>query len=376
MKKTPLYDIHFSKGAVFGDFSGWLMPKSYGAPLEEYAGVRNGVGIADLSHRGKLRLSGKEHIKFLQGMVTNDINKLKEGEGLYATLLTPKGRMISDMRVYRHGESLLLDLEPGLNEKVRDLLARYRLSYKANIEDVTESLCLISIHGSNSRRLIEKALNRRILMLKEYEFLIKEIDGSQAMIVKANRTGEDGYDIFISTDGVKTVWESLAENDGGEFGLRPVGLDAMEILRIEAGIPRYSVDMDDNTIPLEAGLENAISYEKGCYVGQEVIARIKWRGHVNWCLAGFEIEGENLPTRGDKIKHGEREIGYITSSAFSPILKKIIALGYIRREFIEPGTRVIVDIGGENRAAEVVKRPFYQNQMVGGTGFEPVTSTV
>jgi aminomethyltransferase len=375
MKKTPLYDIHFSKGAVFSDFSGWLMPKSYGAPLEEYAGVRNGVGIADLSHRGKLCLSGKEHIKFLQGMVTNDINKLKEGEGLYATLLTPKGRMISDMRVYHRGESLFLDLEPSLNEKVRDLLARYRLSYKANIEDITESLCLISIHGPNSRRLIEKVLNGGILKLKEYEFLIKEIDGSQAMIVKANRTGEDGYDIFISTDRVKTVWESLVEN-GGEFGLRPVGLDAMEILRIEAGIPRYSIDMDDNTIPLEAGLENAISYEKGCYVGQEVIARIKWRGHVNWCLAGFEIEGENLPTRGDKIKHGEREIGYITSSAFSPILKKIIALGYIRREFIEPGTRVIVDIGGENRAAEVVKRPFYQNQMVGGTGFEPVTSTV
>ncbi|MER3447070.1 MAG: glycine cleavage system protein T [Candidatus Dadabacteria bacterium] len=374
MRKTPLYDIHSSQGAVFGNFSGWLMPKSYGAPLEEYACVRNRVGIADLSHRGKLRLSGKEHIKFLQGMVTNDVNRLKEGEGLYAALLTPKGRMISDMRLYRQGESLLLDLEPGLNEKVRNLLARYKLSYKANIEDVTESLCLISIHGPNSGSLIEKVLNREIPGLKEYEFLIKEIDGSQVMIVRANRTGEDGYDIFISTDGVKTVWESLVGN-GREFGLRPVGLDAMEILRIEAAIPRYGIDMDDNTIPLEAGLENAISYEKGCYVGQEVIARIKWRGHVNWCLAGFEIEGEGLPARDDKIRHGEREIGYITSSTFSPILRKIIALGYIRREFIEPGTRVIVNIGGEDRSTEVVKRPFYQ-KMVGGTGFEPVTSTV
>lgn len=358
MKKTLLYDIHSSQGAIFGNFSDWLMPKSYGSALEEYAGVRKGGGFVDLSHRGKLRLSGKEHVKFLQGMVTNDMNKLEEGKGLYAVLLTPKGRMISDMKLYRESESILLDLEPGLNEKVRDLLVKYRLSYKANIEDVTESLCLLSIHGPNSRSLIQKTLNGEIAELNEYEFLTKEINGFQTMIARANRTGEEGYDVFVSTEGVKTVWESLAENRK-EFGLRAVGLDAMEILRIEAAIPRYGIDMDENTIPLEAGLEHAISYEKGCYVGQEVIARIKWRGHVNWCLAGFEIEGEEPPAKGDKIRQGEREIGYITSSTFSPALKKIIALGFIRREFIEPGTKVIVSMGGENKSAEVVKTPFY-----------------
>lgn len=375
MKKTLLHDTHSSEGAIFDDFSGWHMPKSYGSALEEYTGVRNGVGIADLSHRGKLRLSGKEHVKFLQGMVTNDISKLREGRGLYAALLTPKGRMISDMKLYCENESLLLDLEPGLNERVRELLVKYRLSYKANVEDVTESLCLLSVHGPNSRRLIQKTLNGEITELNEYEFLRKEINGTQAVIARANRTGEEGYDVFVSAKGVKTVWESLAENRK-EFGLRPVGLDAMEILRIEAAIPRFGIDMDENTIPLEAGLEHAISYEKGCYVGQEVIARIKWRGHVNWCLAGFEIEGEDLPAKGDKIRQCEREIGYVTSSAFSPTLKKTIALGYIRRELIEPGTRVLVNTGGESKSAEVVKTPFYQNRMVGGTGFEPVTSTV
>jgi glycine cleavage system T protein (aminomethyltransferase) len=359
MKKTLLYDTHSSQGAIFDDFSGWLMPKSYGNPLEEYASVRNEVGIADLSHRGKLRLSGKEHVKFLQGMVTNDICKLKEGKGLYATFLTPKGRMISDMKLYRESDFILLDLEPGLNEKMRDLLIKYRLSYKANVEDVTESLNLLSIHGTNSRRLIQKTLNGKIPELNEYEFLRKEINGFQTMIARANRTGEEGYDVFVSTEGVKTAWESLAKNRK-EFGLKLVGLDAMDILRIEAAIPRYGVDMDENTIPLEAGLDHAISYEKGCYVGQEVVARIKWRGHVNRYLAGFQIEGEDLPANGDKIRQGEREIGYVTSSAFSPTLKKIIALGYIRREFIEPGTKIIVNTGGENKSAEVVKTPFYQ----------------
>jgi aminomethyltransferase len=359
MKKTLLYEVHSSQGAIFDDYSGWLMPKSYGNHLEEYLAVRNSVGIVDLSHRGKLRLSGKEHIKFLQGMVTNDINKLEEGKGLYAAFLTVKGRMVSDMRVYRESESLLLDLEPGLNEKVGEILVKYRLSYRANIEDITESLSLLSIHGPNSRRLLQKTLGEEIPELSEYCFFTRQLNDSQAMVARANRTGQEGYDIFVPIDGLKTLWESLTEN-GKEFQLRAVGLDVMEILRIEAAIPRYGVDMDENTIPLEAGLHHAISYEKGCYVGQEVVARIKWRGHVNWCLVGFEIEGKNLPAKSDKVVQGEREIGYITSSTFSPTLKKIIALGYIRREFREPGTKVLVDISGENRSGWVVKTPFYQ----------------
>jgi glycine cleavage system T protein len=360
MKKTLLYDIHALQGAIFDDFSGWLMPKSYGNPLDECLTVRNNVGIFDLSHRGKLRLSGKEHIKFLQGMLTNDVNKLEEGKGLYATLLTVKGKMIADMRVYRDSESVILDVEPGLNEKVRELLIKFRLSYRANIEDITESLSLLSLHGPNSKRLLQKALGEEIREMNEYDFFKREISGFRIMIARANRTGEEGYDIFVPSEGLKTLWEFLNQK-GEERKLKPAGLDAMEILRIEAGIPRYGIDMDENTIPIEAGLWHALSFEKGCYVGQEVIARIKWRGHVNWHLVGFEIEGGDLPKKGDKIFYGEREIGYITSSTFSPTLRKTIALGYIRREFKEPGTKVSLKLDEKSvKSGEVVKTPFYQ----------------
>jgi aminomethyltransferase len=360
MKKTPLYDIHTQLGAVFDQYSGWLMPKSYGNRLDEYKTVRNGVGIIDLSLRGKLRLSGKEHIKFLQGMLTNDVNKLEPGKGIYATLLTPKGRMLADMRLHRHDQFVLLDLEPGLNEKVGELLMKYRLSYRASIEDVTEGLALISVHGPNSGKLIRKALDEDIPELSEYDFLKRDLFGSQLTIARINRTGEEGYDIFVGSDLAMRLWELLTKN-GEEFEIKPVGLEAMEVLRIEAGIPRYGIDMDESTIPIEAGLWHALSFDKGCYVGQEVVARIKWRGHVNRHLVGFVIEGEDLPGSGDKVLHGEREIGYITSSVFSPALKKGIALGYIRREFIEPGTKVSVSLGeGEIESAEVVKIPFYQ----------------
>lgn len=359
MNKTPLYDTHSQQGAIFDDYSGWLMPKSFGNVLEEYLAVRNNVGIVDLSHRGKLRLSGREHIKFLQGMLTNDISKLEEGTGLYATLLTVKGRIISDMIVYRDSESVLLDLEPGLNEKIRELLIKFRLSYRANIEDITETIALVSVHGPDSKKLLQKILVEEIPELNEYSFLKREINGFQVTIARINRTGEEGYDIYIPSNALETLWKSLTEN-GEEFHLKPVGLDTMETLRIEVAIPRYGVDMDENTIPLEAGLWHALSFEKGCYVGQEVIARIKWRGHVNRHLVGFEIEGEDLPVSGDKIIRDEREVGYITSSTFSPALKKAIALGYIRREFIEPGTKVSIKRQEKTESARVVKTPFYQ----------------
>ena len=359
MKKTPLHDINAQLGAVFDQYSGWLMPKNYGDQLDEYKTIRDNAGMVDLSHRGKLRLSGKEYIKFLQGMLTNDVNKLEPGKGLYAALLTPKGKMLADMKVYRHDEFVLLDLEPGLNEKVRELLVKFRLSYRVSIEDVTESLALISVHGSNSGKLIRKVLDEEIPELSEYDFLKRDLLGSQLTIARINRTGEEGYDIFVGSDLAVRLWELLTKN-GEEFGVKPVGLETMEILRIEAGIPRYGIDMDEGTIPIEAGLWHAISFDKGCYVGQEVVARIKWRGHVNRYLAGFVIEGKELPKSGDKLIHGEREVGQITSSVFSPALKKGIALGYIRREFIEPGTKVSVRLGeGKFEPAEVVKTPFY-----------------
>jgi len=361
MKQTTLYDIQASEGAVFEEFSGWIMPKSFGSVSDEYQAVRNNVGILDLSHHGKIRLGGKEHIRFLQGIVSNDVKKLEDGNGQYATFLTPKGKIITDMRLYRKGDSVLLDLEPGLNEKVRELFLKYKVSYKVDIEDLTECLSLISVHGPNARKLIEKTLGKQIPDLKEYGFITSEVNSKEFLIANINRTGELGFDIFVSSDGTnKTLWENLI-SQGEEFKARLVGLDALETLRIEAGIPTYGVDMNENTIPIEAGLWDALSFEKGCYVGQEVIARIKWRGHVNRHLIGLMIDGDDIPKKDSKIIKGEREVGYITSSAYSPKLNKIIALGYIRREFNEPG--IVVTVKAESNkivSAEVSQLPFYK----------------
>ena len=199
--------------------------------------------------------------------------------------------MVSDMRVYREGESILLDLEPGLNEKVKEMLTKYRLSYKAEIEDITETTGLISAQGPHARKLLELVLNQSIPQMEEYEFIEREALGHKLQIVSLNRTGEEGLDLYIDREGLEDLWKTLLKK-GEELKIKAVGYNPFNTLRIEAGIPIYGIDMDETNIPIEAGLWDALDFDKGCYVGQEVVARIKWRGHVNWHLMGFECKGE------------------------------------------------------------------------------------
>ncbi|HML96356.1 MAG TPA: aminomethyltransferase family protein [Thermodesulfobacteriota bacterium] len=315
-----------------------IMPGEYGGWPGEYEAVRKKAGLLDLSARGKLRLAGKEHLKFLQGMLTNDVMKLSAGEGAYAAVLTVKGRMLSDMRVYKDLDSVLLDLEPGLNMKVRDLLLKYRLSYKATVDDVTEELALFSVQGPESKNVLASA-GITVPEIKEHGHFRDAIVGAEVVCASADRTGEGGFDLYVPQDRAEEVWNYLLEK-GKDFGLEPVGSRALDVLRVEAGIPMYGRDMDEDTIPIEAGIWSALSFEKGCYIGQEVVARIKWRGHVNRHLSGIVLEKGYTPSAGDEIFGGGKKIGRITSPAFSPALGRNIALGYVRREFVEPGTEV------------------------------------
>lgn len=362
MRKLRLHDIHESLGALFREAGEVPVPAAYGDSTAEYEAVRNKVGIIDMSDRGKLRLSGKEHLKFLQGMLTNDVIKLEEGKGMYAAVLTVKGRMLSDMNVYREPESVLLDLEPGLNEKVEELLKKFRLSYKAQIDDITDDLGLISVHGPNAGKLVSSISGVDVSGLEELSHKKARVDTAELLIVKINRTGEEGLDVYAPSDSIEGIWSVLMDN-GKELGVKPVGLDAYNTLRIEAGIPIYGADMDEETIPIEAGIWRALNFEKGCYVGQEVVARIKWRGHVNRHLMGLTMAGEDLPASGDEIFAGEKKIGRITSSVFSPALGRPVALGYVRREFKSPGTEVIIKVKGElSEKAKVSELPFYSRE--------------
>ncbi|MEM7009755.1 MAG: aminomethyltransferase family protein [Thermodesulfobacteriota bacterium] len=363
MKELPLNELHKSLGANFGEYFGYNMPLDYGDWQSEYDSVRSSAGIIDLSARGKLRLSGKDHLKFLQGMLSNDVIDLEPGKGNSATVLTVKGRMIADMRVYKQADSILLDLDPGLNEKVCELLKKFRLSYKADIDDITDTYGLISLQGSSSGKLLELLFGQDFSLMQQYDHMEKDFAGHKITIACLSRTAEKGFDIYIANEGLKPLWEEFCSR-GEELGIKPFGYTALNTLRIEAGLAVYGIDMDESNIPIEAGLWDALNFEKGCYVGQEVVARIKWRGHVNWHLIGFESDNSSKPIVGDQIFSGEKKIGRITSTTHSPKLDKTISMGYIRREFKDPGTKVTIKSSDESEIPAVVSEiPFYKGSL-------------
>lgn len=356
MPNLSLYEEHKKRGAKFLIRSGWEIPEHYGDPLSEYPSVRHAAGLADLSFRGKLRLRGKDRVEFLHGMVTNDVKRLSPGEGCYAAITTAKAKMLSDCRIDCLTDSLLMDLEPEVVEKMKQHLDRYIIASDVAIEDLTEKWGLLSLYGPGAPNLLLESLKLTHLPETEFGCLETQFQNTYLMIARNEITGEVGYDLFLPSEGLRKLWTALIQ-----AGARPVGQEALNILRIEAGIPRYDVDMDESHFPMEAGLnERAISYTKGCYIGQETIARADAMGHINRFLMGLEVKGEAVPKKGQPILSGARTIGTITSGVRSPTLSKIIALGYVHRDFAKAGTEVSIMVEGGHVPAAVVSLPFYK----------------
>ncbi|MBI3611521.1 MAG: aminomethyl transferase family protein [Nitrospirae bacterium] len=362
MNKFWLFEIQKTSGAVFEPSGGREMARSYGNPAAEHLAVRKKAGLIDQSHRGKLRLKGKDRTEFLHGMVTNDIKKLTSGTGLYAVFTTDKAKMLADARVYCLPDALWIDLEPEATEKIQKHLDKYTLVSDVTIENLTETQGLLSVYGPSSSEIIALLITPASPPSKEYSTTSVTPDGVSILVARNEITGEPGYDLYIPIDKLAVTWNRLLEI-GGPHGLRPVGLDAVNSLRIEAGIARYGIDMDESNFPMEAGLEQrAISYTKGCYIGQETIARADAQGRMNKQLMGFELAGESVPKKGQYILARPespgtegRIVGTVTSAVKSPTLGKVIAMGYLHRDFIKPGTEV--SIAGQ--PARVVSLPFY-----------------
>lgn len=288
----------------------------------------------DLSARGRLCLVGADRARFLHGQVTNNIADLKAGQGTYAALANNKGKMTADLNVYLLLDEILLDFEPGLADAVRARLEKFIIADDVQIVDAS-SYRLISVQGPQAGAVCE---NLGYPAPRRFEIL--ERDGMY--FAGTPRLGAPGVDVFVP-EGVET-----------KIDLPRASAEAFETVRVEQGIPRFGVDMDENTLVPEA-IENAISYNKGCYIGQEVIARIRTYGQVAKALRGLLLEaGSSVPARGDKIVKDGKEVGWITSAVYSPKLQRPIALGYVRKECHQIGSRLTVN----QAPAEIVTVPF------------------
>lgn len=358
MPQSALRAMHQAFGAVFTDVAGWSMPVHFGDAEGEYEAVRQSVGAIDLSHRSLIHITGSHRQRFLQAMVTNDTEKLEPGQGCRAALLTNKGKLVADFTVYADADAYWLDLEPGLAPVLIDALDFFIIADDVALTDVTEQWGLISLQGPDADELLMLACGQEVPPLPQLAHTDCRIAGHNMRLIVRSHTGEEGYQLLAPADALPALWDALWEHRH-TCELRAVGLDALDVLRIEAGIPVFGRDMTEDTIPMEANLTDAISYTKGCYVGQEVIARLDARGHVNRRLMGLILEGDRLPEPGDRIDAPEREAGWVTSAAFSPTLHQPIAMGYVRREVFAPGTALTVQTDGGAISAKVVELPFY-----------------
>jgi folate-binding protein YgfZ len=321
-----------------------------------YQEARERAVSIDRSARGRLVVLGKDRASYLHGLLTNDITSLQAGTGCYSAYLTPQGRMISDLWVYELGDVILLNLPSDATKNtVLQKLDQFIFSEDVQLGDVTNDFAQVAVVGPEAARVVATLLGdsaERMSSLDEHGCLRGSIAGGAAIVTRVTDTGEPGFDLYVEKLRLDQLRAALAS-----FGIQEADTDTIEVLRVEAGIPRFHVDMNEETIPLEAGIEpRAISMNKGCYVGQEVIIRVLHRGHgrVAKKLVGLTVDGPSTPLPGAVVKSGEQEIGKVTSAVQSVALGRPIALAYLQRDFLAPGTAVAVD--GTN--AVVTALPF------------------
>ena len=324
--------------------------------VEAYDAARHRVASIDRSSRGRIVVSGPDRASYLQGLLTNDIAALKPGLGCYAAYLTAQGRMIADLNVYELGDVILLTMEGDTKDTVLSKLDQLIFSEDVQLGDVTATFAQTAVIGPDAAATVSALLTGTtagiLAALPEHGNLRALWDGEPAIVARIDDAGEAGYDVFVDRAKAAAFVSAI-----GAAGAVPLDLSTAEAIRLEAGVPRFHRDMDEETIPLEAGIESrAISFTKGCYVGQEVVIRVLHRGHgrVVRKLVGLLVDGNQAPAPGAGVRGADRDIGRVTSSAFSPALQRPIALAYVHRDFVATGTMVTVD--GAN--AEVTALPF------------------
>jgi folate-binding protein YgfZ len=356
-----------SAGAVWAEVAGRAVARRYSAPEEEYRAVRAGAGVAVRSDLAVFRLHGRDPVRMLNGLITNDLAAaMGEGRGCFGAMLTPKGRTIAELRAFGRvapdGAEVLVLMHAEAAAGAAEHLRKYVPPMFARWEDASDAMGVVGVYGPRAADRVREVLGTVPPGEAEDAMAATDRDGGPVIVARTRDAGlEDGYDLIAPAGSLTALVEGLlgADGEGGSL----VGFGALETLRVEAGRPRYGAELTDTTIPTEAyeqtGLmERAVSFTKGCYTGQEVIIRIAHRGHVNRHLRGLLLGDAPAPEPRTPLyaAEGEKEVGWTTSAAVSPLARQTVALAFVRRE-VEPGGRVRIG-GADGAEAEVVALPF------------------
>jgi folate-binding protein YgfZ len=354
-ERTPLHDQTAKAGAAFVEVDGWSIPAHFGDPAREYTAAADHAALFDASPRGKIEVTGPDALTFLHNLTTNDIKALAPGTGCEAFLATVKAKAVAYVWLYRvegPTPSLWLDVDPCRTAIALKHLDRHLISEQVQLVDQTHAYGQLHLCGPEAPGLAARALGPRTAELR----LLHHGPGTQPGVIDVRRRdalGAPGFDVVCTPEAATHLWHELTA-----AGAVPAGLETHEVLRVEAGLPRDGVDMDENRFVVEVGRgARAISYTKGCYLGQEPIVMARDRGHVNRTLVGVKLAGGVAPHAAKLFRDGQ-EVGQVTWSVFSPRLDAAVALAYLRRGSQDPGTVLEVETTAGRGQARVCELPF------------------
>ena len=355
--QSPLHEQTAAAGAVFAERFGWQVPLRYGDPRSEYEVARAGAALFDVSPRGRIEAEGQDAAVFLHNLGTNDVKGLSPGASRELFFCTATAKVVGHGWAYRFApqgkhERLWLDVGDGQGEKVFRHLDRFIIGEDVVLTDHTDDWAQLHLAGPQAGRLLEAVLGK-VPAEGEGSFVQVELPGGLQVQARDTRPlGWESFELVCPASSAQELWQRLIG-----AGARPAGREAWEMLRVEAGLPEYGIDMDENTFAPEVGRTGAISYQKGCYLGQEPIVMARDRGVVQRVLMGLLVGDEPAPA-GGLLYRDDKEVGRVTSGASSPRLGGAIALGYLKRGSQAPGMELMLDVGGARRAVKVARLPF------------------
>jgi len=350
MTQTPLTDRLVAAGAEMGEYCGAQTACSFGDAKAEYRALLAGCGVYDLGWRAKIVLTGSDRLRWANGMVTNNVRDLPEGYGNYSFMLNAQGRIQADLYVYNMGDHLMVDTELWQAPKILELFDKFIIMDDVEVADVSEKLTSIAVQGPESLKVLPSL---GLTIADEVEpFKVAQMvwNGIGLSVTRMESKIALTFEIWLASENVPKLWEAIVA-----AGAKPIGTDALEMFRVAAGVPRYGVDITDKYIPQETEQFHALHFSKGCYLGQEIVERVRSRGAVNRHFTGYRVDGPP-PKNGSEAQVDGKKVGEITSalSVPTPDGEKTLAMGYVRKEMGAPGTKVQVD-GAE---AEVAEPPF------------------
>ena len=360
MSTSPLTEVHKQAGAALRELNGWSLPGSYSTPSEEYQAATQAVGLLDRSNVGRLKFSGNEALDLLNRLSTNKLEELTdEGQGMYTVLTSNKGRIIDLLFVLRLEDDLLVLTAPENRKKVADWIDFYTFTEDVTVEDVTEETAMLGVLGPGAWRLLERTIGTDIGPLPLYQSMRARVFDVEVTVIRTDFAGLAGYDLVIGAHQAKEIWSGLLDH-GKDDQVRPVGMDALDVIRVEQGVPAYGRELSEEFNPLEANLLEYISFDKGCYVGQEVVVRLNTYDKVQKYLVRLSWEGDLDPLSGTSLLVEDKRVGRITSAVRSLGSNKGVGLGYVRKAQAKPGTELATEPADDDvtvRVASVAFKP-------------------